>query len=75
MHGAAGNSLVLLDDARRAAFLAMSVQGTVDLVVNDGSVEPSDGDSGLHKGIAGRNACMIEYSNRTFGQCSSFNDY
>ncbi|KAJ3159628.1 hypothetical protein HDU86_001637 [Geranomyces michiganensis] len=74
LHGAAGNSLVVLDRARKAKFLEYSVQERLDAGVKDGSIEASEPRSGLYKGIVGRCWAMLEYLDGRNGVFPSFNE-
>ncbi|CAD6577489.1 MAG: hypothetical protein TREMPRED_001962 [Tremellales sp. Tagirdzhanova-0007] len=73
-HGAAGNSIVLLDPRRKATFLAKSVLNVTRAGLADGSVEASSSPSGLHRGLIGVILAMWEYQQGRTGHFPSFND-
>ena len=73
-HGAAGNSLVLLDRDRKATFLANSVASVTQAGLADGSLEGSSSPSGLHRGLIGTIWAMSEYQQGRSGIFPSFND-
>ena len=73
-HGAAGNSIVLLDPRRKATFLAKSVSDVTRAGLADGSVEGSSSPSGLHRGLMGTILAMWEYQQGRSGHFPSFND-
>ncbi|KAJ3023530.1 hypothetical protein HKX48_002693 [Thoreauomyces humboldtii] len=74
LHGAAGNSLVLFGQPRKAKFLEYSVQERLDEGVKDGSIEESEPRSGLQKGIPGRVWAMLEYLDGRNGVFPAFNE-
>ena len=73
-HGAAGNSLALLDKRRKDTFLAVSTQEKVDEVNASGTVEASNSGSGLHRGLAGRIWAMAELQRGRSGMFLSYNE-
>ena len=74
LHGAAGNSLVLLDHMQRETFMAVSIQEKVEKGKADGSLEASSSPSGLYRGLAGRIWAMTELKKGRVGVFPSFND-
>ncbi|KAJ3180753.1 hypothetical protein HDU87_001866 [Geranomyces variabilis] len=74
LHGAAGNSLVVLDQTRKQKFMEYSVQERLDEGVKDGSIEESEPRSGLSKGIVGRCWAMLEYRDGRSGVYPTFNE-
>ena len=73
-HGAAGNSLVLLDRKRKATFLAQSTARFMEPKLANGSLEASSSPYGLHRGLVGTIWAMIEYERNRSGVMPSFND-
>ncbi|KAJ3165590.1 hypothetical protein HDU88_004077 [Geranomyces variabilis] len=74
LHGAAGNSLVLLDHARKQKFMEYSVQERLDKGVKDGSIEESEPRSGLSKGLVGRCWAILDYRDGRSGVFPTFNE-
>ena len=60
LHGAAGNSLVLIAPDRQATFLAYSVQETVEDGIENGSIEASDSRSDYKGGALEGLGAMME---------------
>lgn len=72
-HGAAGNSLALLDRERKGTFLGYSVSGCTESGLADGSLDPSSSPSGSHRGLVGTVWAMCEYATGRDGVFPSFN--
>ncbi|ORX38509.1 hypothetical protein BD324DRAFT_621140 [Kockovaella imperatae] len=74
LHGAAGNSLALLDQKQKETLLAVSTQEEVDKANEAGTHEPSNSSSGLHRGLAGRIWAMVQYKKGQSGVFPTYND-
>ncbi|CAD6567740.1 MAG: hypothetical protein TREMPRED_003966 [Tremellales sp. Tagirdzhanova-0007] len=74
LHGAAGNSLALLDLKRKATFLAKSTSDATKAGLADGTLEASSSPSGLFRGLMGTIWAMCEYQKGRSGVMPTFND-